>query len=59
MESKPKMIEISAAEAAEITERSANGDLSVPHLVEKVYVDAAEYRAWKGSQIQAEKQPND
>jgi hypothetical protein len=47
---KPKMIEISAMWAAEIAEASANGDLSVPHLVQKVYVNADEWRAWRASQ---------
>ncbi len=47
---KPKMIEISAAWAAEIAERSANGYLSVPHLVEKIYVDADQWKAWRASQ---------
>jgi hypothetical protein len=46
---KPTMIEISAAWAAEISERSANGDLTVPHLVQKIYVDANQWKAWRAS----------
>jgi hypothetical protein len=50
MSDKPKMIEISPTWAAEIAERSAAGDLDVPHLVEKIYVDADQWRAWRASQ---------
>ena len=49
MNDKPKMIEISAAWAAEIADRSAAGDLSVPHLIEKIYVRADEWKAWRSA----------
>jgi hypothetical protein len=44
MNDKPRLVEIPATLAAEFAERSANGDLSVPHVVSKTYCDADELK---------------
>ena len=53
---KPRLVPVSAVEAAEIAEAGRDGALNVPVLIERIYADADELRAWRAARYESIKE---